>query len=87
MSTRPLLIVKWKDAAADGSWTDAAAFHAPAVCFSVGWLWVEDDEGITLAANYSPNDTPHNKDHATGNLQYILKSTIVERKIVRKAQK
>ena len=86
MSKKALLIIKWKDAAADGSWTDVEAFHAPAICYSVGWAWKEDDEGITLAANYSPNDTAH-KDHSTGNLQYILKSTIVERKIIHRAEK
>ena len=85
MSTkRPLVIVRWKDARADGSWGDAKEFHKPANCYSVGWIWVEDDEGLTLAANYSPDD---DHSHTTGNLQYILKSTIVERKIVRKAQK
>ena len=81
---RPLVIVKWKDHCAEGGWCDVDNFHGPGVCFSVGWLYKEDDEGITLAAYYSPSDY---HDYSTGNLQYILKGTIVERKIVQKADK
>ena len=75
---KPLLLVTWKDHKADGAWTDVEGFHGPSLCFQVGWLFKEDDEGITLAAGYSP---PHseNDPHTTGNLQYILKSCITNR--------
>ena len=88
MSNKPLLIVKWKDHCAEGSWADVDKFHSPAICYSVGWLYKEDDEGITVAANYSPSaEKDDHKIHQTGNLQFILKSCIVERKIIRKPQK
>ena len=73
---RPLLLVTWKDHAADGSWADVEKFHGPAICHSIGWLWKEDEEGITLAANYGSTDE-------TGNLQYILTSCITERREIK----
>ena len=85
MSTKPLLIVKWKDHAAEGGWADVEKFHCPAICYSVGWIYKEDDEAITLVANYSPDDDHHG--HTTGNLQFILKSCIVERKLIKRAVK
>ncbi len=88
MSTKPLLIVKWKDHSAEGGWADVDKFHSPSVCYSVGWLYKEDDEAITLAANWSPADEKYaHKEHQTGNLQFILKSCIVDRKIIRKQEK
>ena len=68
-------------------WSDVESFHGASVCYSVGWLWKEDDEGITLVANWSPEDDKGHKDETTANMQYLLKSCIVERKIIRKAQK
>ena len=85
MSTKPLLIVKWMDHAAEGGWADVSKFHAPAICYSVGWLYMEDKKGITLVSNYSPSED--HKSHQTGNLQYILKGCVLERKIIRKAIK
>lgn len=72
---KPLVIVTWKDHTAEGAWRDVEAFHGPAVCHSVGWVWKEDDEGITLVAGYSPSP-----DLSTGNLSYILKSCITRRR-------
>ena len=85
MTTKPLLIVKWQDHAAEGGWSDVSKFHSPAVCYSVGWLYLEDKTGITLVSNYSPNDD--HKSHQTGNLQFIIKSCILERKVIRSAKK
>lgn len=73
----PIVRLTWKDHAADGSWKDVDEFHGPAMCHSVGWIYREDDEGITIAGSYSPDD---GKSHTTGNLQYILKSCIVARR-------
>lgn len=75
LEKHPLLLVSWKDHAADGSWADVEKFHGPAICHSIGWLYKEDEEGITLAANYSDNET--------GNLQYILKSCIATRREIK----
>ena len=85
MSTKPLLIVKWMDHAAEGGWADVEKFHCPAVCYSVGWLYKETKTGMTLVSNYSP--TEDHKSHQTGNLQFILTSCVLERKIIRKATK
>ena len=73
---RPLLLVDWKDHCADGSWADVEKFHGPAICHSIGWLWKEDADGITLAANYGSTDE-------TGNLQYIVKSCITSRQEIK----
>ncbi len=72
MANNPLLLVSWKDHSADGSWADVDKFHGPSICNSVGWLFKEDDEGMTIVANIGDADE-------TGNLQYILKSCIVSR--------
>ena len=80
MNQRPLLLVSWKDHAADGSWADVEKFHGPSMCHSIGWLWKEDEEGMTLAANYGG-------DGETGNLQYIVKSCIVSRQEVKVPRK
>ena len=73
-----LVFISWKDHAAEGAWVDVDSFHGPALCYSVGWLRREDDEGITIAANWSPkgNSMPE----GTGNLQYILKACITQRR-------
>lgn len=76
---RPLLLVAWEDSCAEGGWAETEKFHtdcnATCVCYSVGWLYQEDEKAITLAANFSPEG---HENHSTGNLQYILKRCIVE---------
>jgi len=76
----PLVFIRWKDHCAEGAWADVEKFHGPSTCYSVGWIQKEDDEGITVAANLGHDGDK--KDHQSGNLQYILKSCIVERKIL-----
>jgi hypothetical protein len=79
---KPLVLITWKDSCAEGGWADVDPFHGPAICYQVGWIWKEDDEGMTLVAGYSP---PHKKgDHScTGSLHYILKSCIIKRQILK----
>jgi len=84
---RPLLIVKWKDHCAEGGWASVEKFHVASECYSVGWLYKEDDEAITLVANYSPNGSDTHNQHTTGNLQYILKASIVHRVVIVKPAK
>jgi hypothetical protein len=79
MTDRPLLRISWKDHCAIASWEDVEKFHSPAAVHSIGWLWKEDDEGITLCACFSP-DEDSKKEHTTSCLQYILKSCITVRK-------
>lgn len=73
---KSLVIITWKDHTAEGGWKDVEEFHAPAICHSVGWIWKEDDEGVTLVGGYSPDTSLK---MATGNLAYILKSCITRR--------
>ena len=80
LPTKPLLLVTWKDHAATGSWANVEEFHKAAICFQVGWLWKEDREGITLVGGYSP---PGWGSDQTGSLQYILKSCIVKRQVIK----
>ena len=79
MKQKPLVFVKWKDSTSEGGWGDVDKFHGPGICYSVGWLAKEDDEGITIIGDCYP---PDQHGHEIGRLQYILKSTIVERKIL-----
>jgi len=76
MTKKPLLLIKWKDHTSEGGWGDVEKFHGPGLCFSVGWLAKEDDEGITIIGDTSP---PDQHGHESGRLQYILKSCIVKR--------
>jgi len=74
-----LVLISWKDHTANGGWADVDEFHGPSLCHSVGWLWKEDDEGLTLAGGWSPGIKKYDHE-STGNLQYILKSCIVQRR-------
>ncbi len=72
-----LLYVEWLDHHADGAW-QSKIDHTPAVCQSWGMLAQEDQRAITLGASFSPGpDT-------WGNTQYILKSCIIKREIIRR---
>ena len=76
----PLVYVRWKDHTADGKWIDIDKFHKPAVIHSIGWKHKEDDEGITIVACYLIDE---DNDHNVSNAQYILKSTIIERIVLK----
>lgn len=59
--TLPFVLVHWldawKDAVGDVTLATAKTDHKPVECFSHGWVVREDDEGIQLANEYSPNGT------------------------------
>jgi hypothetical protein len=77
--TEKLIFVSWKDHTANGGWIDVDEFHGPSLCHSVGWVMKEDDEGLTLAGSWSPSMRKHDEESA-GNVQYLLKSCIVQRR-------
>lgn len=73
----PLIYVVWKDHNADGSWADEKDFeHGPSICHSIGWLFKEDEEGLTIISNLA--------DAQISNRQYILKNCITRRTVIRK---
>jgi len=76
MKRLPLIYIEWDDHHANGAWQDTVD-HEPAHCMSVGWLYREDDKGMTLVCNVT--------DDCVGNSQYILKSCITKRKLVKRA--
>lgn len=76
MDKHPLLLVSWNDHSADGSWADVDKFHGPSLCKSIGWIYKEDDVGMTLVSNIGDGGE-------TGNLQYILKACIVTRQEIK----
>lgn len=47
----------WKDAVGDTTVATAHQEHKPLICFSHGWVLRDDEEGIQLASEYSPNGT------------------------------
>lgn len=57
----PFVIVEWedawKDAVGDTTVATAQEGHKPIQCFSHGWVLRNDEEGIQLANEYSPNGT------------------------------
>ena len=75
MKRLPLIYIEWDDHHANAAWQDAID-HEPAHCLSVGWLYEEDDRGLTLVSNVT--------DDSVGNSQYILKSCITKRKLVKR---
>ena len=77
MSEHPLVYIRWKDHTADGKWIDVEEFHKPSLIHSIGRIYKEDDEGITLASCWQDDDKAN-----VSNAQYVLKSCIVERKVV-----
>lgn len=56
----PFVIVEWLDAwqdsGNDASLTEARAGHKPVRCFDSGWLLLEDEEGVQIAAAASPTE-------------------------------
>ena len=77
MSEHPLVYIRWKDHTADGKWIDVEEFHKPSLIHSIGRIYKEDDEGITIASCWQDDDKAN-----VSNAQYVLKSCIVERKVV-----
>ena len=75
MKRLPLIYIEWDDHHANAAWQDAID-HEPAHCLSVGWLYEEDDRGLTLVSNVT--------DDSVGNTQYILKNCITKRKLVKR---
>ena len=47
----------WKDAVGDVTLQTAHENHRPIECLSHGWVVQDDEEGIQLANEYSPNGT------------------------------
>lgn len=79
--TFPLVYVEWKDHHASASWHDVEEIdHKPSPCLSVGWLYKEDEEGVTIVANLSMDSD------VIGNSQYILKNCITKRTVIKKGQ-
>ena len=74
----PLIYVEWDDHHANGSWQEGID-HTPALCCSVGWIVKEDKKAVTIAGSIHTG-----QDAQLGNTQYILKSCIRKRKIVRR---
>lgn len=56
----PFVVVEWldawKDATNDASLTEARAAHKPVRCFNAGWLLLDDEEGVQIAAEVSPTE-------------------------------
>ena len=75
MKRLPLVYIEWDDHHANASWQDTVD-HDPAHCMSVGWLYHEDHKGVTLISNVT--------DDSVGNSQFILKSCITKRKVVKR---
>lgn len=74
----PLVYVEWDDHHSDDAWQKVEEWdHSPAQCFSVGWLFKEDERGITIIGCYGDQ---------VGNMQYILKPCITKMTVLRKAR-
>jgi hypothetical protein len=73
----PLVLVEWKDHYADDrTWVSGHEIeNTPEYCFSVGWLYKEDDEGMSIIRDLDPNDP---KGGTVGGVQYILKNCITK---------
>ncbi len=72
----PLVYLEWDDHHANGAWQEKID-HTPSPCASIGWLTKEDRKGITIAASVDPGS------QTVGNTQYVLKSDITFRKIIK----
>jgi hypothetical protein len=75
MKRLPLVYIEWDDHHANASWQDTVD-HDPAHCMSIGWLYHENNKGLTLISNVT--------DDTVGNSQFILKSCITKRKVIRR---
>lgn len=78
-----LVLVEWKDHVSDsGGWLDSHDIvNRPALCLTVGWLFRQDEEGLTLVSCVDPVNP---KEGQVGGTQYILKNCIVSMKVLRK---
>jgi hypothetical protein len=47
----------WKDAVGDTTLANAHEEHKPIICFSHGYVIQDNDDGVQLANEYSPNGT------------------------------
>lgn len=50
-----LVMVEWKDACCDASWQNHGTVFKPALCWTVGMLWHEDDDIITIVGTVTEN--------------------------------
>lgn len=75
----PLVYIEWDDHHSNDGWqAEADVKHSPAPCRSVGWLYKEDEKGVTIVG--SVNDTD------VGNNLYIVRSCITKYKVLRKGK-
>lgn len=54
LETGPLLYVEWQDHAGDNGWTDESEINTrPSLCRTVGWLFHEDRQALTLVSSHA----------------------------------
>ena len=76
----PLLYVEWDDHHSYEGWVpEDKVINTPSACISVGWLYIEDDKGITLISSMGDEGQ-------VSCTHYIIKSCITKRVVVRKGQ-
>ena len=48
-------MVEWKDASCDSTWQNSGTTFKAALCWTVGMLWHEDDEIVTIVGTVTEN--------------------------------
>lgn len=75
----PLVYVVWEDHIGDSAWRCAEEVtNKPSICHSVGWEFMSDDKNLTLIGSIAGE--------TVGDILTIVKSCIVEYKVLRKAK-
>lgn len=82
----PLVQIIWKDHHADDrTWVLKHEIeNLPEYCMSIGWIYKEDDEGVSIVRDIDPNDPANG---SVGGVMYILKNCITKMTILRKGKK
>lgn len=61
----PFVLVEWLDAwkasTEDATVENAADSHKPVECCTAGWLLLDNDKGVQLGGEYSPDGTHRNR--------------------------
>jgi hypothetical protein len=48
MSDKRIVAVEWLDAGCDSAWQGAGSLVTPVTCWTVGWLWHEDESMVLI---------------------------------------
>jgi hypothetical protein len=57
---RRMVMIEWKDACCDASWTSPGTKHSPAMCWTIG-LIVHEDEEVTSVAGTIADSGDYNQ--------------------------